>query len=66
MLVPQARYRAELEGLQSGLKLLRLKQSRVMAYVEDVFQEEQEQLEQQHHNHNQQDRGEGPWAAGLK
>ncbi|KAG2430728.1 hypothetical protein HYH02_013568 [Chlamydomonas schloesseri] len=62
----KARYRAELEGLQSGLKLLRLKQSRVMAYVEDVFQEEQEQLEQQHHNHNQQDRGGGTWAAGLK
>ncbi|GLC54078.1 hypothetical protein PLESTB_000821400 [Pleodorina starrii] len=33
----QLRYQAELEGLQARLKMLRLKQSRVMAYVDDVF-----------------------------
>ncbi|GIL85430.1 hypothetical protein Vretimale_10625 [Volvox reticuliferus] len=61
----QARYQAELEALQARLKMLRLKQSRVMAYVDDVFtSEEQEQGQQLHHQHQahlvEQDRDQSP------
>ncbi|GLI60412.1 hypothetical protein VaNZ11_002563, partial [Volvox africanus] len=61
----QARYQAELEALQARLKMLRLKQSRVMAYVDDVFMSEEQEKEQQlHHQHQvqlvEQDRDQSP------
>lgn len=38
----QARFRSEVEGVAAQLRLLRLRQSRVMAYVDDCLAEEEQ------------------------
>lgn len=51
----KARNQAELEALQARLKMLRMRQSRVMAFVDDVFlSEEQEQRQHEREEDLQQ------------
>ncbi|EFJ40797.1 hypothetical protein VOLCADRAFT_121687 [Volvox carteri f. nagariensis] len=55
----QARFHTELEALHTRLKMLRLKQSRVMAYVDDVFMPDEEQQQQQQQQAQQQEAQQG-------